>query len=346
MNKIFCKNPFQYCDIDIEGNIYVCCNKWCSFYSMGNILEEDFSEIFTEGKKFQEFINQFKNQNFKYCNIDMCLCAEEVDDNNFTKLFNEFSANKKRQMRLNFDTTCNLQCIFCRPNFEISDVKEAKNIEKLVTRIKRFLPELDANHWEISLNGLGEVFVSRPLLDLIQYISQNYKNIKFQIITNGVLCSKNMLERLGIADRISGIEVSVHATKEKTYNKLIKGGNFEKVRKNLEYISSLKQQDKINSFYMNFVITSYNYKEMLDFAKWSIKLGAVPNFLPLLPLNESQRRTFEKLNIANQDNPKYNHFIKVIKRLKLLKDYINIPEHYFMLKPVKQKFFIQKLFSR
>ena len=346
MSKFFCKNPFQYCDIDIEGNIYVCCNQWCSFYSIGNILEEDFYEIFTEGKKFQEFINQFKNQNFKYCNIDMCLCAEEVDDNNFTKLFNEFSANKKRQMRLNFDTTCNLQCIFCRPNFEISDVKEAKNIEKLVTRIKSFLPELDANHWEISLNGLGEIFVSRPLLDLIQYISQNYKNIKFQIITNGVLCSKDMLERLGIADRISSIEVSVHATKEKTYNKLIKGGNFEKVRKNLEYISSLKQQDKINSFYMNFVITSYNYKEMLDFAKWSIKLGAVPNFLPLLPLNESQRRTFEKLNIANQDNPKYNHFIKVIKRLKLLKDYINIPEHYFMLKPVKQKFFIQKLFSR
>ena len=344
MNKIICRNPFYYCDIGIDGNVYVCCNKWCGFYSIGNILQDDLREIFY-GEKIRELINQFTTQNFKYCKIDMCMGAKKVDDNSFAKLFDEFSANKKRQMRLNFDTSCNLRCIFCRHDFETADAKEVEVTNKLISKIKSFLPELDANRWEISLNGVGEVFVSRPFLDLIQYISKNYKNIKFQIITNGVLCSKEMLEKLGIIDRISGIEVSVHAAKEKTYNKLIKGGNFKKVSENLKYISNLKKQGEIDKFQMNFAINAYNYREMPAFARWGISLGASPSFLPLLILNENERDDFDKLNVANQNHPEYNHFIKVIKRLECLKDDILIPEHYFELKPVKQKSFIQKLLN-
>ncbi|MBQ4123367.1 radical SAM protein [bacterium] len=344
MSKIICKNPFYYCDIGIDGNVYVCCNKWCKFYSIGNILQDDFSEI-VSGTKLNEFVQQFVNQEFKHCRIDTCMGAQSVDENGYEYLFDEYSQNKKRQIRLNFDTSCNVQCIFCRHDFEMADAQQLEQTEKLIERIKSFLPEMDKNHCEISLNGVGEVFVSKPFLDLIKHITDNYKNIKFQIITNGVLCSKEMLEKLGIIDRISGIEVSVHAASEKTYNKQIKGGNFKRVSKNLEYISQLKLDRKIERFQMNFAINVHNYREMISFAKWGIKLGAQPSFLPLLILSENERMEFDKLNVADLKHSEYNKFVKIIKKLKPLRNKIMIPEHYFKLETKKEKSRIRKFFK-
>lgn len=347
MSKILCTNPFSYCDIDLDGNVYVCCNKWCNFYSIGNILEDDLDEIFS-GKKIQEFIKQFINQEFKYCRIDTCLGSKTIEDSKFEQLYNEISANKKRKIRLNFDNSCNLQCIFCRHKFQMANGEENKAAEKLIARIKEFLPELDKNHCEISLNGVGEVFVSKPFLDLIKHISLNYSNIKFQIITNGILCSKDMLENLGIVDKILGLEVSVHAFKEETYNKLVKGGNFKKLKENLQYISTLKEQNKIQRFQINFAINAYNYKEMVAFANWAIKLGAEPFFLPLLLLkdNESEKALFNKLNVTDKNHPEYNQFIKVMKKLSSIRNQISIPEHYYKLQENKSKSFIAKLFKR
>lgn len=345
MDKVICTNPFRYCDIDMEGNVYLCCNKWCSFYSVGNILEDDLQEIFY-GQKIKEFINQFINQDFKYCRIDMCLGAQKVDDDNFNKLFDKLSCNSKRQIRLNFDTSCNLQCIFCRHNFEMADEKQKEITEKMLSKIKSFLPVLDENHWEISLNGVGEVFVSKPFLEFMRFTAQNYKNIKFQIITNGILCSKSMLDNLEITERISGIEVSVHAFSEKTYNKLVKGGNFKKLCENLKYISRLKKSGIIDRFQMNFAINSYNYKEMEKFAKWAIKLGAIPSFLPLLILNENERTQFDKMNVASSSHQEYNCFLKIIRRLKKLQGEISIPEHYFSLLPLKEKSLFEKILKR
>lgn len=345
MSKIVCRSPFYYCDIGIDGNVYICCNKWCSFYSIGNILYDDLNEIFF-GQKIQEFIEQFETQKFKYCRTDICLGAQKVDDNCYQELFNEFSANSKRQMRLNFDTSCNVQCIFCRHNFSMADKKELEVVDKLISKIEEFLPQLNEHHWDISVNGVGEVFVSQPFIRLIKNVTQNYPNINFQIITNGVLCSESMLENLGITNRISGIEVSVHANTEKTYNSLIKGGNFEKVCQNLKFISKLKQENIIKKFHMNFTITSLNYHEMVDFARWSLAIGASPSFLPLLILNENERDNFDKLNVVDKNHPQYNKFLKVIDKLRPLKDRIYIPESYFELESNKTKSFIDKLLKR
>ncbi|MCR5261663.1 MAG: radical SAM protein [Candidatus Gastranaerophilales bacterium] len=331
MKKIICRNPFFYCDIGLDGNVYACCNKWCNFYSLGNILNDDLTEIF-HGEKIQEFIKQFTDQNFKYCRTDICIGSKKIEESAYPRLFQEYLANKKREMRLNFDTSCNLSCIFCRHNFSMANENELTSVQKLIDRIKTFLPEIDKNHWVISLNGQGEVFVSKPYLDLIRHITENYKNIKFQIITNGILCSEEMLKSLNIENRIQAIEISVHAYTEKTYNKLIKGGKFNILKKNLQYVSELKKQNKINHFQMNFAINSINYKEMVDFTKWSLQLEAEPCFLPLLILEPKQREEFDKLNVADKNHPKYNDFVKILNELSQYKDNMLMPENFWEMK--------------
>ena len=44
-----------------------------------------------------------------------------------------------------------------------------------------------------------------------------------------------MIEELKITDRIRHLTVSIHTTNEKTYNKMIRGGNYQKVMENDEY---------------------------------------------------------------------------------------------------------------
>lgn len=241
-------------------------------------------------------------------------------------------------MRLNFDSTCNLHCIFCRKDITKSDKYDLEKVRALIDKLETFLPVLDKNNWHISLNGAGEVFTSKYFLSFIKKITQNYKNIKFQIITNGLLCTKEMLEELGIIDRLVGIEVSVHAFKEKTYNRLVRGGNFKKLRENLEYISFLKKTGKQKLFYMNFVINAYNYHEMPEFTKWCIELGATPNFLPLIKTIHLSQTIFDKLNVVSMSHNKYNDFVKIMHELSKYKDEILIPEHYYHLQLNKQSF--------
>lgn len=95
MNKVFCRLPFFNCEIFSDGNVYVCCNQWCSYYSIGNILNDDLYEIFY-GEKINEFISQFIKQDFKYCKINTCIGCEILDDDKSTESFNTYSTCKKK----------------------------------------------------------------------------------------------------------------------------------------------------------------------------------------------------------------------------------------------------------
>ena len=53
---------------------------------------------------------------------------------------------------------------------------------------------------------------------------------------------------------------------------------FDKVMKNLEYISQLKKDQKIDEITLVFIINTLNYKEMKDFVKIAKKLDAKISF--------------------------------------------------------------------
>lgn len=298
-NKAICTFPFESAQISMQGDVYVCCPPWCNSYSFGNIYEQSFDKIWN-GEKAREFRRQFITGNYNICNLDLCVkdCSHNVNP--------EEIVAKPKTFIFCYDSTCNVKCIFCR------NCHQKQDLSYFDEHMDEIISNMLENAENVVLSGVGEAIASPHSRKLIKRISALFPNVKFSLISNGVLCDRKNLEEIGIIDKLLSITVSMHAVTKSTYDKLVIGGNFEKVMKNLEFLSNLKKEGKIDRFILNFVVNSYNYNEMIPYIKMAQKLGATVGFLELLKL-ETNEDVYEKINIFNERHPEYNRFVKVLK---------------------------------
>ena len=165
----------------------------------------------------------------------------------------------------------------------------------------------------IAANGSGEIFISKFYKNLLKKVSAKYPNIKYMIMTNGLLCNEKTLKELNIEDKLKYVIVSLHAITEETYNKMVKGSNFKKVINNIKYLSQLKKDDKMDCFALSFVITSLNYKELPQFIEFAYSVNAIPQFWCVREdegyLDPDSLR---KYNVANPEHPDHQDFLKVL----------------------------------
>lgn len=310
MKKI-CGYPFWHAEIDCDGNVSCCCPDYTGFYFFGNIFEQKFEDIWF-GKKWQDFREKVMNCDYEHCNLQMCM---GLDDTQFRSLKNPPEMPKApaspKYLTLSLDTICNVKCIFCR-DWQLPLPK--KDSDRIIGMIDDYFIPMLQNTEKVTLNGAGEVFASKFCKLLIQKATAKYPNLKFDIFTNGLLCNAKTLKEFGLPGRIDTITVSTHATTEKTYNKIIKGSDFNKVCENLKYISSLKREGKIREFALTFVVTSLNYQELPDFVEQAMMLDAYPNIWPVRPFNDCEVcHNIEKYDITKKTHPKYKKFIEVLK---------------------------------
>lgn len=321
-----CTFPFNSAQISMEGDVYVCCPPWCRSYAFGNIYKENFDEIWN-GEKAREFRRQFITGDYKYCDLNLCVkdCNQKITPSEIVA--------KPETFIFCYDATCNVKCIFCRSCHRKQDLSYFdENMDDIIENMLE-------NAKNVVLSGVGECLASPHSRKLIKKISQKFPQIKFSLISNGVLCDEKNLEELGIIDKLISITVSLHATTEKTYNKLVVGGNFNKVKENLKFLSELKKNNKLDRFILNFVVTAYNYREMADYVKMAENLGASVGFLELLKL-ETNEEVFNELNIFDVHHKKYNDFVKVLKNPVFRSGKCTINDTMLNLKPLP---FIEKL---
>lgn len=320
----YCPNPYILAEIMPYGYVYPCSCGWIRGYSFGNIFEQSFDEIWN-GEKAQEFRQKLFDNDFSLCpgcqNLEI---LQEADTKN-AKLVSP----SPERILLGLDEFCDVKCIFCRgENYKINTnlIPEDKK-DKLIDILSPWLT--GAKY--VKTNAVGEVFASKISRDLIKQIAKNFPHIKFEIITNGIQCTKENIEELNISDKISMMTVSLHAIKEKTYNKLVKGGNFKKVLVNLEYLSELKKNGRIERFELHFTVTSINYKEIPDMIKYARKIGAKIRFLGL-DCSRDLEKLYNKINIQDKRHPKYNSLVKIAHTKEFLnaKDIIEQGYDYFV----------------
>lgn len=299
LKRVICENPFKHISIDANGDVNFCCPDWNGYYSIGNLNETSFSEIWV-GEKARIFRKQFFDNNFHICNLNLCVKGEAdfFDEN--------VPPPKPKIVIFNYDSSCNQQCIFCRDGkVTSSEIPPYINDEKIDNLLEDLLENADF----VTPSTAGECFFSPSSILLIKKIAEKFPQIKFSILTNGLLASRKMFEELKITDRIRHLTVSIHTTNEKTYNKMIRGGNYQKVMENILYISELKKKGLIEHFHLNFVINALNYKEMPDFVKLATKLGAKAQFLELLDTGISCS-LYEELNIFDKKHKHHKDFCK------------------------------------
>ena len=93
-NKKFCTRPFEEVEIHINGNVYTCCPNWNKFYSIGNIMEDSFEDIWNS-PKVVEFRKRILENDYSLCDESVCAYAHERTfesfyDIEYTPIMTEF----------------------------------------------------------------------------------------------------------------------------------------------------------------------------------------------------------------------------------------------------------------
>ena len=300
-----CKAPFVKFSIELSGDCWFCCpglQKEC----IGNIFESTFEEIWY-GEKAVEFRKSVIKETYEGCDFSLCLNIFEY--NSFPDLYPDYP----EIVSLNYIKACNVRCVMCRDDF-IYESKE--NTEYFNKFIDRFL-SICKNVKFIYLNGGGEVFVSNHLKLLVNKILEQKPEVKFILHSNGLLFDEEHCRDFGFLGRMPVVYVSVHAASKKVYDKIVRGSNFDRVIKNLKWISSLVKKGEINTFGIMFVVHSLNYKEMVKFVKLANKLGASANFWCFRNWETSQMcKEYDKYAVWKEDHNEHKKFLKILGQLK------------------------------
>lgn len=315
-----CTFPFDSAQISMQGEVFVCCPPWCNSYSLGNIYERSFDEIWN-GEKAKKLRRQFIDKKYDICNLDLCVkdCSQNIIPTEVVP--------KPKTFIFCYDATCNVKCIFCRSCHQKQDLSYFnENMDEIILNMLE-------NAENVVLSGVGEALFSPHSRKLIKRITELFPKVRFSLISNGILCDRKNLEELGILDKLISVTISLHATKKETYDKLVVNGNFDKVMENLNFLSELKKQGTLNRFILNFVVNSHNYKQMVPYMRLAQKIGATVGFLELLKM-ETNEDVYDEINIFDEKHPKFNDFVRVLKNPIFRSDICTINDTMLNLKPI------------
>lgn len=301
---MFCGQPFEKIEIYENGEVYTCCPPFLQFYSIGNIFNEPFDEIWN-GKKAQEFRQKMLNGDLSTC-LDICnrKFLNEKPTNNHKLILDKYP----EEISVSTDNICNINCTICRDN--------GHNIQQ-----KDFEQELEEAWLPVFKNAKivrfgcsGEPFSSLKEKALIKKITEKYPNVRFQFHTNGILGSELILKELNVYDRIEIMTVSMHSATEEIYNKVCIGGNYQRVIQNLNLYSKMKKENLIQFFRMIFVVYSENYKDMTKFIELAEELGAEAQFWAYRKNDTEIGRNYEKYSIIEPSHPLNKDLVNMLKQ--------------------------------
>lgn len=266
-----CNEPFENLEINTLGDAYFCCAHHIDKKSIGNIFKTTFEDVWNSKQAVDCRTRVLKN-NYSLCNSSACYNLS-TPDVNFVKKAEQMKPVMEKfplRIKLMHDNECNANCIICREHIIRRSDEELEDLNSKIETI--FLPLLkDAQ--VVVLNAAGDPFGSRHNRKLIKKITETYPNIKFELHTNGILASKEMLDDLGLTGKIYKAVVSIHASTKETYDKIVLNGNFDKTMKNTAYFAELFHKKEVFGVDMCFVVNSLNYHEMPDFLKIAKSLG-------------------------------------------------------------------------
>ena len=305
-----CKNPYTHLEIQGNGNCYFCCPSFIkNEISIGNIFEQSFEEVWY-GEKATEFRKSVLDGSYSKCDLTLC----PFDAEGFFFYEDYLYPPYPKFVALNYVGCCNVRCITCRDNLYC----ETKDKTEYYNQFKDRIVQLCSRAKYVYLNGSGSLFVSNHLKGVCHEILKVNPYVRFILCSNGLLFNEAHVRDFNLLNNLYHVQISIHAAKKKVYEKIVRGGKWEVLQKNLSYISNLKKEGKITKLEFNFVTHSLNYKEMPRFVKMAQKFGATPVFWRFRKWNNASEmnRNYEKYTVWEKDHKDYKKFLKVMKKLQ------------------------------
>ena len=217
--------------------------------------------LFKKIQSDNENIKLFKNKNYKQDKVSKSHILNSFKGKTL-EVYKHKKERKPDRLYVNLDERCNENCVFC--------VVKGNNVGKFgsmtKSEAKKIIKEFINNNGKIIVFTGGEPTLRKDLPDIVKYAVSFDKLKAVSIITNGtMLANKNYLERLIDVDKKNKVSFcfSLHSHKKEISELLTNSKNT--FNKTITGIENVIKRRKISIYQ---VITSKNYKDLLEFSKF------------------------------------------------------------------------------
>lgn len=339
----YCIQPFMNIDLHSNNGVRCCSESWMPAW-IGDYSKNSIKEIWNMDmiKKIRQSIF---DGTYEFCDWHQCpfysndeyylYTKEELQDPSTLpeghrtdlakyKLWIQYILDEKIEVdimpanyNLAYDETCNLKCPSCRDKMKI--YKKGSEYEKRLIIHNKLIKEISESGLEnigkINMTGSGEPFISKIFSDfLFSFDGATLPKLDINIQSNGVLFDEEAWNKMHkIHNNINEVIISLDAAKSETYKKIRVNGDFDKLLKNIEFLSGLRKQNKIKKLMLAYVVQEKNFSEMVE----ALKIGKKYNidmfiFNLLNDWYSWNKEEYEKNAIWKSFHPKYNEFLQVL----------------------------------
>lgn len=162
---------------------------------------------------------------------------------------------------------CNFRCPTCPTPHELIYTRRPMETMGL-ERFKKIIDNVKKHVHVVYLYNSNEPLLNPHLVEMIEYASAN--NLHTMISTNGSLLDEKMSARL-LAAGLGEIRFAFDGLTKESFEQFRVGGNFETVKKNIEYFCKLKKEKKVAKpiLTLQFILNKLNQDQVDGIKKFS-----------------------------------------------------------------------------
>jgi len=318
-----CLTPFGYTEV-FDKQQFLCCPGWLKedVYETESIKDNFFSE------KSNSIRNSIIDGSYKFCDSKQCPHLQQlkqgkkIDGRLVPKTDEKIEELKNHTLNMVnfcFDRSCNLQCPSCRSELINYLGKDRDSVEEKLRQVNE---EIAPTIKRLYLSGSADPFYSKSFRQwLINFDPTKFPKLSLiHIHTNGILWTPQLWSKMKkIHPFVTTAEISIDAASKDTYENLTRiGGDWEKLKENLEFITSIST---IKNLIFSFVTQDSNFKEMNDFVSFIKSYKSLKNknynifFNHITNWGTYSEEQYFKKDVSNPSNPDFKEFLNMVKSI-------------------------------
>jgi radical SAM protein with 4Fe4S-binding SPASM domain len=331
-----CPDPFNGISISSDGDISMCsCAMWHPTV-IGNILDNTLEEMLNS-ELAQDIRQSIRNGTYEYCDETKCgiiinnklLHESDLQGDYLRQYKNPTVIDFPRYFYIAGDQICNLSCPSCRTSvITLDNYSQNKNKNVMTLLNQQVFSGTSSEVISIYVSHAGEMMASPLLLNFLEeFPLDRYPQAEFWFQSNGLLI-KNRWHRIShLADNIFKLSVTADSCNKTTYEKLRRGGTFENLIENLDFITELRKTYKFQ-LSLRMVVQAENMHEIEDFYTFAMKYDCTEvEYMRIQDWGTYSQEEFNSIDVLNPIHVSYQELIQRFSKLK--SQYKNVVFYHF-----------------
>lgn len=275
--RLKCHLPWSMAVVVDGFTVYpCCCPGWLKGGQIkGNTRDKSLDEIWN-GPKYQQMRAEFLDGDYETaCREDICpmLTGESRMGEPPKAAIAAINEGKTKldfgpaSLQHDIDKGCNLECVMCR-DFKI--LPNGANIDQAITDMHCAIEMGGLEH--VSFSGAGEVFVMAKVIRLLESDIFSSRGITVNITSNLTHFDERLWSRIR-HNKFGVFAVSVDGCTPEVYEKIRIGARWETVRRNLDFLASLRRSGQVQHLTWNYTVQTGNVSDVAEAVRQARTLG-------------------------------------------------------------------------